>query len=127
MRIMALAGAAAVFAATAGYAASGPAPAAASPGPPAAFAKCAGCHATRPNAGAHIGPTLFGVGGAHAGARPGFAYSQGLRDSGLVWNRATIARFVVDPEGEAPGTAMPPQNLTPAEADAVAAYAMRLK
>ena len=103
----------AVFTATAGYAAAssaaGSAPARALPAPPAAYAKCASCHTNLPNAGARVGPALFGVGGARAGARPGFAYSQGLRES------------------EAPGTAMPPQNLTPAQADAVADYLMRLK
>ena len=37
---------------------------------------------------------------------PGFAYSEAMRRSGLIWNRATLDRFLGDPLGTVPGTFM---------------------
>lgn len=94
---------------------------------PAAFARCASCHAAARGAGAEIGPNLYGVVGSRAGARPGYDYSPALRKSGVVWNRATLTRWLNNDQAVAPGTVMPNQALTPADRDAIVSYLLTLK
>jgi len=53
------------------------------------------------------GPTLLGIAGRKAGAGPHFNYTQSLKDSGLVWDSATLDRFLTDPSKAVPGTTMP--------------------
>lgn len=72
---------------------------------PAAFAQCAVCHQVEP--GRHgIGPSLAGVFGAVAGHVPDYAYSQAIRRSGLVWDEATLDRYLEAPLRTVPGTKM---------------------
>lgn len=94
---------------------------------PAAFAKCAVCHASARGEAAEMGPNLWGVAGAKAGARPGFPYSAALKKTGLTWNKATLTRWLIDGQKLAPGTTMPNQALKPAERDAIVAYLLTLK
>ena len=72
---------------------------------PPAFAQCASCHSTEPGK-TLFGPSLHGVAGRKAGSLPGFAYSPGMKASGLVWNQATLTAFLRDPGGTVPGTKM---------------------
>jgi len=84
--------------------ASAPAPVAAA-SPPAMFAVCGACHSVTP--GDHgIGPSLAGVFGDKAGSKPGFDYSEPMKNSGLTWNEATLNRFLEDPREVVPGTIM---------------------
>jgi cytochrome c len=73
-----------------------------------AFAQCAACHATTasapPNA---LGPTLHGVVGRKAAAVDGFRYSPAMTRSGLVWDSATLDRFLQDPQATIRGNRMP--------------------
>ena len=87
----------------------------------ALFATCAACHSytTREN---RIGPPLVDVLGARAGVAPGFAYSEAMRTSGLVWDRDTLRRFLMDPVGTVPGTAMAISGLSADDAEAVINY-----
>ena len=105
-----------------------PAPPPSAPPPaPAVWSRCAVCHANAEGETAEIGPNLWGVGGARAGARPGFDYSAALKASRLVWSRPTLARWLDNPQAMVPGTTMARQTLTPAERDALVAYLLRLK
>ena len=97
------------------------------PHAPAAFARCASCHAAEPGAPAEIGPNLWGVAGTRAGRRPGFAYSAALKRTGLTWNRATLSRWLANGQAVAPGTTMPNQNLKPTERKAIVTYLLALK
>ena len=85
-------------------------PTAAVPGDPVAgkrsFAQCGICHNVGAGEANGIGPNLRGVSGAKAGARPGFAYSPAMAKSGLVWNAATLDRFLTKPSAAVPGTKM---------------------
>lgn len=64
---------------------------------------CAACHAAdHPG----IGPALGGVVGRRAGAT-GFAYSPALKGSALIWDQATLLRWLENPAALVPGTAMP--------------------
>lgn len=73
--------------------------------PPVAFAQCQACHSTEP--GKHgIGPSLVGVYGTKAGEIPGFSFSPAMKASGLVWDDATLDRYLKAPQAVVPGTRM---------------------
>lgn len=57
--------------------------------------RCTGCHAMTSD---REGPRLAGVFGRKAGSVPGFAYSGGLKKSGLVWDQATLGKWLTDPD-----------------------------
>jgi cytochrome c len=57
--------------------------------------RCTGCHAMEAD---REGPRLAGVFGRKAGGVAGFAYSAGLKNSGLTWNEATLERWLSDPD-----------------------------
>ena len=68
------------------------------------YARCAGCHAIEGN---RTGPQHCGLFGRRAGAAPGYAaYSDAMRRSGIVWDRATLDAFLRDPQARVPGTTM---------------------
>lgn len=100
-----------------------------SPTPPAppGFAQCAGCH-TR-EAGKHsFGPSLVGVAGRKAGTAPGYAYSDALKKSGIVWNAKTLDKWLTGPRKVVPGTKMPFAGIpNPAARKQVVDYLLLLK
>jgi cytochrome c len=62
----------------------------------AAFEKrCTGCHTMEAD---REGPRLAGVFGRKAGSVAGFAYSPGLKNSGITWTDATLERWLSDPD-----------------------------
>ena len=98
----------AVLLAGCGKAAPDPAPAeATSPlgGAPKAFGICLSCHAVKPGQ-TLVGPSLFGVYGTRAGDVPGYAFTPDLKKSGLVWNDATLDKWLTSPVVMVPGTRM---------------------
>lgn len=72
---------------------------------PPAFAQCRTCHAVEPGRNGS-GPTLHGIVGAKAASVTGFPYSKALKDSGLVWDRATLDQWLAAPVKMVPGTRM---------------------
>ncbi|MEO7775822.1 MAG: PQQ-dependent sugar dehydrogenase [Steroidobacteraceae bacterium] len=69
--------------------------------------QCALCHSAEPsdNGGAQ-GPELHGVFGRAAASNPAFTYTQPLRASRLVWDAATLERFLASPTTVVPGSSM---------------------
>jgi cytochrome c len=67
------------------------------------YARCAGCHAIERN---RVGPRHAGLFGRAAGSLDDYAYSDAMRASGLVWDAATLDRFLADPRAVVPGTKM---------------------
>ena len=67
------------------------------------YARCLACHALTYD---RVGPRHCGLIGRRAGAVPGFAYSQPMKDSGIVWDAETLDRFLADPLRAVPGTTM---------------------
>jgi cytochrome c len=57
--------------------------------------RCTGCHAMDAD---REGPRLAGVYGRKAGSVAGFAYSPGLKNSGITWTDATLERWLTDPD-----------------------------
>jgi cytochrome c len=69
----------------------------------AIYARCKACHALGYNS---VGPRHCGLLGRPAGSVPGFAYSSAMKNSDLIWNAKTLDRFLANPMGTVPGTAM---------------------
>lgn len=67
------------------------------------YERCAACHSLDRD---RVGPLHCGIFGRRAGSVPGFAYSEAMRASGIVWNRQTLNTFLADPLGTVPGTFM---------------------
>jgi cytochrome c len=70
------------------------------------FKKCHVCHQIGPDAHNSVGPVLNGVVGRPAGAYPGYNYSSANKNSHLVWDEATLAKYLPNPRGFVPGTKM---------------------
>jgi cytochrome c len=69
---------------------------------------CRTCHSTKKGDN-RIGPSLYRIVGAKAGTRPGFAaYSQAMKNSGIVWDEKTLDRFIANPEEVVPNNNMKP-------------------
>ena len=81
----------------------------------ALFRACAFCHTLGPDGGRRAGPTLHHLFGREAGSVAGYAYSDALRNSGIVWTEDTVSRlFEVGPDTMTPGSKMPLQRMTDA-------------
>ena len=66
-------------------------------------ARCAACHSLDYNG---VGPAHRGVYGRAAAQAKGFAYSEALKTSHLVWTDEALDRWLADPEKTAPGQRM---------------------
>jgi cytochrome c len=86
--------------------------------------KCSICHTLTPEGANRAGPTLYQVFGRRAGTLPGYAYSQALLESDIVWTAETIEMlFNAGPQEVVPGTKMPLQRMTdPEERNALIAF-----
>ena len=72
----------------------------------ALFAMCRSCHTYATGGGNMTGPNLWGMVGAKAAHTAGFNYSDGLKSSGLVWDLATLDKWIENPRGLVDGTKM---------------------
>ncbi|MEM0928525.1 MAG: cytochrome c family protein [Pseudomonadota bacterium] len=70
------------------------------------FRQCAVCHEAAQGTGHRQGPNLWNIVGAEAGQHADFTYSRALKNSGLVWDDATLDAYIADPQGTVPGTRM---------------------
>ena len=94
----------------------------------AVFKRCAVCHTDDTGGGDGLGPNLFGVVGRKAASEPGFAYSAQLKKSGIVWNEATLTKWVSGPGRMVPGTKMQFAGITSKKQQAdVVAFLASLK
>lgn len=64
---------------------------------------CMDCHSIDKD---DVGPRHRGVVGRRAGSISDFDYSKALKNSGLVWDEATLDRWLIDPSALVPGTRM---------------------
>ena len=69
----------------------------------AIYARCLACHALAYD---RTGPRHCGLFGRRAGSVKGFAYSDAMKRSTIVWNEKTLDRFLANPLKAVPGTAM---------------------
>lgn len=74
--------------------------------------KCSICHELGPDSRRRAGPTLHGLFGRPAGSLEGYAYSETLAHSDIVWTAETIdALFAEGPDVYVSGTKMPMQRI----------------
>lgn len=82
---------------------------------------CTACHALGRDEN-RVGPTLLGVIGREAGTVEGYAYSDALVSSGIVWTPDQVVAYVLDPSGLVPGTKMAVGEISEAEAVDIVTY-----
>src|SRR5262245_52934387 len=68
---------------------------------------CRTCHTLREGDN-RLGPNLHGIVGRKAGELTNYGYSGSMKNSGLVWDKATLDRFIADPDRVVPGHNMKP-------------------
>lgn len=68
--------------------------------------QCKICHTLDKDGANLVGPNLFGMFGRKAGVAKGFASSEAMTKSGIVWDDKTLVDYVKDPKGRVPGTKM---------------------
>ena len=82
-------------------------------------AHCSSCHSPDANGD---GPAHRGVVGRRAGALKDFDYSPALRNSKILWTRATLKAWLTNPETVVPGQDMNYRLDIPQDRDDVVAY-----
>lgn len=68
--------------------------------------KCKICHSLGKGDPNRVGPNLYGVFGRKAATVAGFAYSDAMKNSGIVWDDDTLAKYLHDPKESLPGNRM---------------------
>jgi cytochrome c len=80
------------------------------------FLQCRACHSLEGGGANKVGPNLHGVFGRKAGTAPGFAYSDAVTKSGIVWSEDSLNHWLERPSDFLPGNRMvfvgirPPQD-----------------
>lgn len=69
------------------------------------FAQCRTCHAIEPGVN-RVGPSMHGIVGRTAGTVEGYNYSTANKNSGKVWDEATLFAYLENPRAYIPGTKM---------------------
>lgn len=70
------------------------------------FAVCRSCHTLTADGPNMTGPNLHGLFGRKAGSHPDFNYSEGLKNSGITWDAATLDKWIEQPRAVVPDTKM---------------------
>ena len=68
--------------------------------------QCKACHTLEKDGASPIGPNLFGMFGRKAGTAPGFAWSEPMIKSAIVWDDKSLADYLKDPDARVPDTKM---------------------
>lgn len=89
--------------------------------------RCRSCHADDP-AKKSYGPSLVGIFGRKAASVEGFAYSDAMKASGIVWDEAALRKWIADNTEVMPGTRMKHMSITDKnEQDFILSYLKALK
>jgi len=89
--------------------------------------RCRTCHGGTGPADLMIGPNLSGIVGTKAGTQPSGIHSRAAIDSGVVWDRESLRRFLAVPRREIPGSIMPVGVVDSAELERLLDYLQSLR
>jgi len=89
--------------------------------------RCRTCHGGTERALSSIGPNLSGIIGTKAGTQASGVHSRAMMDSGIVWDRETLRRFISDAPREVPLGYMPAGAVPPAELESLLDYLESLR
>ena len=70
------------------------------------FLQCRACHSLEAAGPNKVGPNLHGIMGRKGGLAPGFAYSEAMAGSAVVWSVEALDKFLLRPSDFMPGTRM---------------------
>jgi cytochrome c len=76
------------------------------------YSRCQGCHSIDVD---RVGPRHAGLFGRKAGSLQDYDYSAAMRAAGVVWDEATLDRFLTAPRQFIPGTKMPFAGISDAQ------------
>ena len=68
--------------------------------------QCRSCHTVEKDGPTVTGPNLHGLFGRKAGTAAGYDASDAMKNSGIVWDEATLADYIRDPKTKVPATKM---------------------
>ena len=84
--------------------------------------ECSACHAVEAGR-IKLGPSVAGVVDRKAGCAAGFAYSDALKHSGIIWNNQELDAWITNPQKKLPGVRMTyPGQPDAAERESLIAY-----
>jgi cytochrome c len=68
--------------------------------------QCRACHTLEKDGASVAGPNLHDLFGRKAGSAAGYAFSEAMTKSGIVWDDAALTEYNRDPKAKVPGTKM---------------------